>query len=155
MAAWIKRGRKFSAWPKIPDVAAYGTSWWTWWESIQPSWRLSQGKSGLSHQFPAVYPDNPWSSVFCGGGNGLCLVVVALAWWVVALQGNVEGKDLENAVDDVSWVLDGMISYSKTNSSGNTQEACRVGPGEETPLSILGKHSHSNKTSEVMQAKKR
>ncbi|OBZ76725.1 hypothetical protein A0H81_03916 [Grifola frondosa] len=43
LSAWINARRKLEMIPEIPDPAAFGAEWLTWWMAIQPTWRKSAG----------------------------------------------------------------------------------------------------------------
>jgi hypothetical protein len=102
--------------PKIVKVPEYGQSWWMWWKTLQPEWR-GMGEGKLSRQ---VLEGEKWSQTCRGGANGFLMIVLTLAWWIVAAEQNSEqctaDADLHLAMEDVKWVLDRMVML--INSEG-------------------------------------
>lgn len=45
------------------------------------------------------------------------MIILTLAWWVTALDKNLDDHKLALAVGDTCWVLDSMISSLKIKSS--------------------------------------
>jgi hypothetical protein len=98
---------------------------------MQPAWR--EGEPLVKN----VPVDADWTPLVYGGSNGLSLVVVALSWWVCAVQAhnaeNLNAEDLDaevlDAIRDVTWVLSKLIVVlsSEETSSGIKR------PGEESP----------------------
>ena len=51
-------------------------------------------------------PDEKWEGLAKGGPAGICVVVMALSWWIKALGGNVaDDGNAWAAVQDLGWVL--------------------------------------------------
>ena len=76
-----------------------------WWSAIQPHWRDTG-------EWPWVKEDaagRDWGHLVDGGKDGLFLVVVSLGWWIHARDLSEESK-VDDAVMDVVWVLDNIIS---------------------------------------------
>ena len=63
------------------------------------SWPFSQDE--------AVIRD--WGQLSLGSKDGLFLVVMTLAWWVHAQDPVVDSK-LYDAISDVSWVMNHLIT---------------------------------------------
>jgi hypothetical protein len=76
-------------------------------------------KTPLSQQLPESGAENPFSSVCCGGSNGVGLAVIALSWWILVLKGNTEGSKITEALNDILWVLDSMVTYLSQNDGGS------------------------------------
>jgi len=78
-----------------------------WWAAIQPSWRRVVADGELSR---AVPPDEKWEGLAKGGTAGICVVVMALSWWIKALGDNPADNvgDAWVAVRDLGWVLTQM-----------------------------------------------
>ena len=55
-----------------------------------------------------------WLNIRKGGSNGVFIVILTLAWWLHASNGVVDADpEFARALEDVSWVLDHLISPSK------------------------------------------
>ena len=51
-------------------------------------------------------PDEKWGGLAKGGPAGICVVVMALSWWIKALGGDVaDDGNAWVAVRDLCWVL--------------------------------------------------
>jgi len=101
VALWIKRHlkKKHEAVSVLPDE--YGPRFVAWWRSIQPSWRtLPDG--GYAKATP---DDENWASLGKGGSAGLYIVVMALSWWIRALDLTGVNSTAWDVVDDVLWVV--------------------------------------------------
>jgi hypothetical protein len=61
----------------------------------------------LSRQVPEDGED--WDSICRGGPNGFFIIVLALAWWVSAVNGKVE-RELHDILVDVTWVVGEMVN---------------------------------------------
>lgn len=57
-----------------------------------------------------------WEALRQGGPNGLFMVVLALAWWAAALSNMLDDKELCDAIDDATWVMQHMASSLKAGS---------------------------------------
>ena len=111
---WQKSGRKYTAMPDLSDkLPSFAASWWQWWRNLQPYWRTQQALL-LSREGP----ENPdWSVLNKGTANGFFFVILSLGWWALGLKhtevdiNNGTGggmKDLLNAIEDTTWVLQQM-----------------------------------------------
>jgi len=55
-----------------------------------------------------------WLNIHKGGTNRFFMVILTLAWWLRAIAGVVDADPkFARALEDVSWVLDHLISPSK------------------------------------------
>lgn len=83
----------------------YGEKVREWWIILQPLWRRDQAKEEwpLSRNAPLK---EDWESLAKGGGNGLMMFLVALGWWLGAVEDKKAAAELASVVDDVRWVLD-------------------------------------------------
>jgi len=105
---WFKHGRRQFIERSIPEIKSlenYERVWFKWWTAMQPEWRdvdswpFSQDEGDI----------NDWGNLIHGGKDGLYVVVVSLAWWVHA-RDPVKESLLDDAIADVSWVLDQLVS---------------------------------------------
>ena len=108
VSAWIKaRSYKPELIPFIPDVASYHEKWTTWWASCQPAWRQNKG-------WPLPRDDSSggnWSlKTGARGQNGLFLVVISTTWWASSIQSEADWISFDEAVDDIRWVIDQVIT---------------------------------------------
>lgn len=99
---WFKNGRKYIITPKITNLAKYKASWLNWWHGLQPKWRLLDDGTFLQEK-----PDmgEEWEGLRRGGPNGFFIIVLAFAWWVEAMDGKVDDAGLDDALDDITWVV--------------------------------------------------
>ncbi|KDR74720.1 hypothetical protein GALMADRAFT_36288, partial [Galerina marginata CBS 339.88] len=106
VSGWIKRARSGTWRPTIADVSEFKASFWKWWTTLQPAWRISEeGKVNFS----AV--DGDWEGLRRSGLNGLFSVVAVLFYWGLAAKGQNKGvADWLVAVEDVCVVCDHLIS---------------------------------------------
>ncbi|KAK7018520.1 hypothetical protein R3P38DRAFT_2784329 [Favolaschia claudopus] len=104
VGAWIKRGRTGGPEPAIGDVSAFSVGWWVWWVEINPKWRKRvEGGRRLARDTTA----GDWTELQSQTGpNGLLNALICLRWWKDATRG--ESDDWNEALEDVSWVLDKM-----------------------------------------------
>ena len=83
--------------------AMFVDSVFTWWRSLQPSWRTFQ-RGTVSH---TVKGD--WGVLRAPRINGLLNVVILVYWWARVLEEQEPGggacADYEFFADDVAWVL--------------------------------------------------
>ncbi|KAJ7662940.1 hypothetical protein B0H14DRAFT_2280556, partial [Mycena olivaceomarginata] len=93
---WVSRARKYT--PVIANADAFGNGWWVWWLDINPAWR--------GDTRPLLRGTGPWDCLDLHGQNGFLNVLVSLKWWRDAMSG--PSPDWEDAVADVTWVLDEM-----------------------------------------------
>ena len=121
---WLKRGRGFTGkkLPNIDSVKEFEKQWVQWWSEAQPQWRDTQNwpfeKGDIA--------DKDWGDFADGGKDGIYLVVVSLAWWIHARDSSEESK-LDEAIEDVSWVLNGLLSRLATDAT-----TCKKHPGPAT-----------------------
>lgn len=113
--AW--QGNRSRAVSLSPDrLDPFGSEWWMWWRALQPGWRnLEEGDGALGDQYrQEVLGD--LSGLDKTGKNGLLLVVSTLGWWGSGLkregvwdEGGTGLVRWQEAVDDVLWVLEGLL----------------------------------------------
>ncbi|KAJ7817585.1 hypothetical protein B0H13DRAFT_1662583, partial [Mycena leptocephala] len=117
--AWIKSGRgkrqkgRYEA--GVTNVADYARRWWSWWDSLQPSWRKRRAddKWEISGEYKK---DWDWDPFWFPGQNGCIGIVAGLYFWGSsrnALGGAGEWigdnrEEWEKAVADVVWVIEGL-----------------------------------------------
>ena len=108
VTAWMKaRSYKPEHIPFVPNIISYHEKWTTWWTSCQPAWRQKQGWP-LPRDDPSV---GKWGlKAGARGQNGLFLVIVSTAWWASSIQSEADWVAFDEAVDDVRWVIDQVIS---------------------------------------------
>jgi hypothetical protein len=97
IAAWMKNRRPWRD-VEIADVEEFRRKWCTWWNSLQPSSRISETKGETLP--PTV--DMDWSRLQKPGKNGFLLIMLSLVWW-----GKASNRDeaWSTAIADVSTVL--------------------------------------------------
>ena len=104
--------------PVVKDVGPYSSMWKTWWSNLQQSRRQH---IGVSWPLERSSDKCDWTVLMRGGCNGFFLVVMSLSWWVAAVKSKEEKAELDDVLDDVSWVLANMISSSSGSASKRTQ----------------------------------
>ncbi|KAF9032256.1 hypothetical protein BJ165DRAFT_1331794, partial [Panaeolus papilionaceus] len=72
---WIGRARSLTYRPDNINLASYEQDFKLWWASMQPAWRLDDGKVVASRV------DGNWTGLRMPGINGLLNVVAALFYW--------------------------------------------------------------------------
>ncbi|KAJ7579677.1 hypothetical protein C8J56DRAFT_1058693 [Mycena floridula] len=115
LGSWISNGRTRRERPVIKSVKSFGSDWWFWWEDMQPSWRVKSGPERFVWK-KDTYGDD-WGFIKFPGKNGVASLCATLFWWGLALQelnGFGHGAWIwQNALEDVCWVLDGLIAHVK------------------------------------------
>jgi hypothetical protein len=117
--AWIKSGRgiRQKGWydAGVTNLADYVRRWWSWWDSLQPSWRKRRADN--KWEISGEYMENcDWDSLWFPGQNGCIGIVAGLYFWGCsrnALGGDDEWtganrEDWEMAVKDVVWMIEGL-----------------------------------------------
>lgn len=107
---WLKYGRKYNIPPALGNIDSFIKSWWTWWQMLQPEWRKSGNGSATEMTRVAPPGDPDWSNTAKTGTNGLLIVMMTLSWWMGAVTGTDCWGAFCVALDDVSFVLDQIIS---------------------------------------------
>ena len=128
---WYRKGRPLRSPDSLPDlqpIEEFESRWVEWWSLIQPEWRDTS-----SWPFAQEEPseDQDWGSLPNGGKDGLFLVVITLGWWVHA-QDPSDDSRVDDAIEDVTWVLKNLISVVTVEATNyDTESNCdtTVGPG--------------------------
>lgn len=114
---WFQHGRRGYEGNNIPTISSIGafeTSWIKWWKAVQPQWRDTQN-------WPFEKDDatgKDWGNIPNGGKDGIFVIVISLAWWVSA-PGSSGGSKLNEALDNVTWVINCLIRYLSTNATAS------------------------------------
>jgi hypothetical protein len=116
LSHWIHDGRGRGSLPIILDVPKFTKVWRDWWSALQPTWR--QGEAELVR---GDYDGMDWEPLYAPGANSMLGPVACLYWWGCAVLGKDGGcvkvngdiKEWMDAVEDVTWVLDGLIEHAK------------------------------------------
>ena len=108
LGRWFKWGRLYDRkhLPEIESVEVFEEQWVAWWSAAQPGWRETE--SWPFEQVDAT--GRNWGKLPDGGKDGLFLVVVSLGWWIHACDPS-EDSALDDAIMDVTWVLDSLIHF--------------------------------------------
>ena len=116
---WFKIGRPLAT-PKsllqIKSIQDFEDNWVKWWSAIQPKCQ----ETGPFMQ--EVTEQRDWGNLPNGGKDGHFLVVVSLSWWIHR-QAPSRDSQINNAIADVAWVIDHLVSLLSTdvtNSDGNS-----------------------------------
>ncbi|KAJ7234337.1 hypothetical protein C8J57DRAFT_1008761, partial [Mycena rebaudengoi] len=104
---WItsQRGKRIAD-TAIPDLAAYASQWHSWWDSLQPHWRM-KGADGKWMVGGAYGTD--WGVLFQWGINGVLSILAALYFWGCTVFDSPDADPNKLAwefeVQDVGWML--------------------------------------------------
>ncbi|KAJ7205085.1 hypothetical protein C8J57DRAFT_1259102 [Mycena rebaudengoi] len=93
VSRWIasQRGRRVAD-MAVPDPVVYAKEWQTWWDGLQPKWRVRGGDSRWT--VGGIY-GTEWEDLFQWGVNGVLSLLVALYFWGCAIIGSTnEGHQL-------------------------------------------------------------
>ena len=115
MAWWFKHGRRQFGKKNIPSISSlqdFEDKWIQWWSAAQPQWRDTRN-------WPFEKGDiiGEWGDLLDGGKDGLFLIIVSLGWWIQAQDPTKEPK-VNNAIMDVSWVTDKLVSRLTADAIG-------------------------------------
>lgn len=77
-----------------------------WWNAMQPAWRV---KDDTGRWKKESYGGD-WAPLACPGRNGMLSVIATLSWWGRKIDDDKETAEWMMMVDDVKWVLDGLIA---------------------------------------------
>jgi len=122
LSKWLQY-RKYQAIPNLPDKAAFGFSWRTWWNGIQPKWCQVSTQGTLPGPLSAATDSDSLDALKKGGVSGLVTVLIALKWWM-PLHGDID-KEWGAAVEDVTSSLQLMANAggsTKRKSDGETKQ---------------------------------
>ncbi|KAF9501279.1 hypothetical protein BDN71DRAFT_1426888 [Pleurotus eryngii] len=86
---------------EIDDRDKFGSTWWKWWKSMQPSWRdidedIELQRRHQDYHLSVCHAPGAWSSMDKPGQNSFLSVVASLAWW---------GRAFTNAHPDANWMM--------------------------------------------------
>ncbi|KAK0449342.1 hypothetical protein EV421DRAFT_1705125 [Armillaria borealis] len=109
LSKWVSQGHMRGPMPvlTIDGIDDYENEWWTWWVSLQPSWRdrdtagkLVQGMYG-----------SDWAELDFGGTNRWLGVVATLFWWGMAVKQSSREHQMhwQEALRDSQWMLEGLM----------------------------------------------
>ncbi|GJE98464.1 hypothetical protein PsYK624_146960 [Phanerochaete sordida] len=94
---WIRCGRQRDVQPhRSPDYAA---ELYAWWVDVNPAWRTTANGRLVRRG------TGDWSEMVLPGVNGLLNVIAG----VVALHGLVESSEWVDFLEDVAWVIRGVL----------------------------------------------
>ncbi|KAJ7840364.1 hypothetical protein B0H13DRAFT_1649728 [Mycena leptocephala] len=113
---WIRSGRaRTKKIPVITDVERYADAWQGWWDSMQPEWRSRGPDKKWKIGGDTAYGGNTeWGVLDRPGPNGCLSVVASLFFWgVCENQSVVMQERWREAVEDVSWILEGLVTSMK------------------------------------------
>ena len=83
---WMRRRRSATWRPPIKGVTAFESSFMSWWESLQPDWRLLEA-GGID--FSAM--EGNWDGLRRPGLRGLHNAVVGLFYWALEVENENKG----------------------------------------------------------------
>ncbi|KAF7378028.1 hypothetical protein MSAN_00226700 [Mycena sanguinolenta] len=94
---WVSRVHNHM--PQIGNAEEFGKCFWTRWIQINPAWR-TEGRPMKREG------EMSWVGLDIHRQNGFLNVLMCLKWWHDAMD--VSLPDWEEAVDDITWVLERM-----------------------------------------------
>lgn len=77
-----------------------------WWDTMQPGWRVKD----MEGRWEKVAYKGKWSHLVSPGRNGMLSIIATLSWWGRKIGDGVEKDEWKMMVEDVKWVLDGLIA---------------------------------------------
>jgi hypothetical protein len=82
----------------------------SWWESLQPAWRL------LDTWPPSrdVPPSEDWQILHREGINGWFIILMCLSWWVPKAISQKQRTVFESVKADVGWVIKKVLGSLAT-----------------------------------------
>ncbi|KAJ7126221.1 hypothetical protein C8R44DRAFT_618328 [Mycena epipterygia] len=112
VTAWITsaRGARAKADLVVKDATAYAGVWQSWWDSLQPEWRI-KGADGRWETEEYGGGGEEWGPLYRWGVNGTLSLLAALYFWGCNVRDESEVVVWEAAVTDVLWMLEGMAKY--------------------------------------------
>ncbi|KAJ7030559.1 hypothetical protein C8F04DRAFT_1186605 [Mycena alexandri] len=97
--------------PPIANVAKYAKQWQAWWNLLQPASRRRDHDGNLMTGGEARYgASDAWGVLDVQGPNGWLSVVASLYFWGVCDQTDELKATWEYAVQDVMWMMEGLIA---------------------------------------------
>jgi hypothetical protein len=109
---WIasQRGKRVAD-IAVPDPVLYAKEWKTWWDFLQPKWRVR----GSDERWTVGGPyGSDWEELFQWGVNGVVSLLAALYFWGSAISESPDETHTLSwlsEVEDVGWMLEGLASY--------------------------------------------
>ncbi|KAF7970434.1 hypothetical protein HWV62_23909 [Athelia sp. TMB] len=118
LADWVRDGRGRRLKPEVKDIPAMETAWWSYWVSIQPTWRGNKRPLSTTQPSNLSPAQARWGPLVCPGPNGVLGPVACLYWWGCSVKGITPDVDKtrggtleewETALADVTYVLEGLV----------------------------------------------
>jgi hypothetical protein len=104
VSQWIGGGRRPTFNPTISDPAHFEKQFRRWWLTIQPEWRVSNGKLVKDME-------GDWDSLRRPGKNGLLSVLAALFYWGLSVKNKSGAKKAwKRAVEDFQAVFHHLLA---------------------------------------------
>lgn len=123
--------------PQIKSVDNFKNKWIQWWAAVQLKWQETDVwpflKDGAGQD---------WDCLLDGGKDELFLVVVSLGWWINVRDPCLELK-VGDAIADVTWVVDNLVSILSANATSPGSPACSSATASPRPQR---KRARSTKT---------
>ncbi|KZP27109.1 hypothetical protein FIBSPDRAFT_731165 [Athelia psychrophila] len=119
LGTWIRGGRggRGGSHPQVSDAVSFSKVWWGWWLSLQPACR------GSSPPLAKVVDGGSWEPLLTPGANAMLGPVACLYWWGQTANGITSEEPVgsgvleewHRALEDVNYVLEGLIKYNADN----------------------------------------
>lgn len=109
LSKWLQ-SRKYNAVPNISDRNAFGSSWHTWWNDIQPKWRQVSTDGTLPGSLSLAKSIDNLNALKKGGASGLVTVLIALKWWAPLTDPDIHW---EAAVRDITSCFGHMTDVDR------------------------------------------
>jgi hypothetical protein len=100
------------------STEAFEASLFAWWISMQPASRFKDDPlpSTLPLPQPPLSSNTTWKLLNRGGINGFSIVLLGMSWWAAVKPTGASLRKLKMLVEDVDYVLRGMIlTYEAPN----------------------------------------
>ena len=113
---WVKRHVDKKDIPMEIKPKPYGSLFMKWWRALQPSWRRGQVEGVLEKDVPR---GEKWDGLAKGGTAGIYVVVMALSWWIKAIETPAPEGEAWGVVQDLCWVLTQIQSAIAETGDGS------------------------------------
>ena len=111
----------------VTSAVLFAPTWWAWWCSLQPRWRLPDNLD-LSARSPPKLNRNLLSvdsmnGLRLGGLRGFFVALLGLGLWASAREHSTQStKGLTAAIGDVKWVLSSFVEKESLSAGMRVAE---------------------------------
>ncbi|KAF8833846.1 hypothetical protein BDN67DRAFT_985753 [Paxillus ammoniavirescens] len=130
--------------PPIRSLDKFCTEFWTWWQTLQPKWRVLPVPLQPCTLHTLRDVAGKWNELDKPGLNGFLSVITTLKWWGLGILQGGGATDLWDAMlDDVHWVMDQIVDSWSSRPSPHSEPRS---PSQKRPISMVaGLDTRSNR----------